>query len=136
MNLKDDVPFSSNDISFILSTMRSMSEYYRIFYDEVGEEEKLLCDLEHKLELEELKYHQIAQLGKDIRASRKKRRIAKDNVALLEPVVIWISENESAIKSLEHVLGKMRKIEETQRNRIYIPRLNFEHKEIRGTRGS
>lgn len=53
---------------------------------------------------------------------RRNRRAAKDRVEVLTPVMGWIAQHKETIKSLERLLGEMRKIENKHVGRFYIPR--------------
>lgn len=79
-------------------------------------------DILHKLELEDVSYHDTAKLGKALMKVRENRRKAKDSVELNAPLVEWIQSHSDALKSLQKVLGETRKIEEKQRRRMYVPR--------------
>lgn len=69
---------ASECIAEFLNFMRYASQHYSMSFDDVGEADKELCDLEHSLELGEHTYHEYAQLAKQIREVRQKRRRAKD----------------------------------------------------------
>lgn len=79
-------------------------------------------DILHKLELEDVPYHDTAKLGKALTKVRENRRKAKDSVELNAPLVEWIQSHSDALKSLQKVLGEIRKIEDKQRRRMYVPR--------------
>ena len=72
-------------------------------------------DILHKLELEDVSYHDTAKLGKALTKVRENRRKAKDSVELNAPLVEWIQSHSDALKSLQKVLGE-------QRRRMYVPR--------------
>ena len=79
-------------------------------------------DILHQLELEENSYHEIARLGKLLKDVRARRRIAKDDKERLSLIAEWEEYNKAEIKSIERLLGGVRKMEQKQKNRIYAPR--------------
>lgn len=68
-------------------------------------------------------YHDFARLSKELRGVRQKRRAAKDTMSETAPVLDWIDANRSTIKSLERLLGDVRKSEKNTENRIYTPKV-------------
>ena len=82
-------------------------------------------DLLHALELTELDHEGVATLAKKLKAVRQKRRDAKDTIFQLTPLVKWINDNRSIIKSLERVLGEVRKSEKKANNRFYTPKTSI-----------
>ena len=81
-------------------------------------------DILHSLELEKHSYHEMAALSRKLAEVRQTRRQNKDIVAQLTPVVEWTRENDSAIRSLQRLLGDVRKTERNTQNRFYTPRTN------------
>lgn len=79
-------------------------------------------DILHSLELQEHDYHEFARLSKDLKAVRQKRRAAKDAMNEMTPVLAWIDDNRAVIKSMERLLGEVRKAEKLTESRIYTPR--------------
>lgn len=73
------------------------------------------------MELQKQSYHQLAGLARELAQVRQKRRVAKDTVSRTEPVVAWLEANRPVVKSLERLLGDLRKAEKRLENRVYIP---------------
>lgn len=82
-------------------------------------------DILHKLELGNNSYHETAGLAKLLRTVRQERREAKDNALMTAPVVDWVEENERVIKSLERLLGAVRKAEKSTEGRYYNPKTDI-----------
>lgn len=76
-------------------------------------------DILHRLELYDDSYNDTAKLAKLLRSVRRKRRIAKDNSEIAGLVDDWAKENTAAIKSLERLLGAVRKAEKYRSERYY-----------------
>ena len=70
--------------------------------EDVSMYEMQLQDIEHKLELQ--------------------RRVAKDSVERLSPIVDWIAKHKSVVDNLSQLLGAVRKVENWQQTRFYTPR--------------
>lgn len=81
-------------------------------------------DILHSLELEKHSYHEMAALSRKLAEARQTRRQNKDIVAQLTPVVEWTKENDGTVRSLQRLLGDVRKTEKSTQNRIYTPRTN------------
>lgn len=76
-------------------------------------------DILHRLELCDDSYYDTARLAKELRTVRRNRRVAKDKYDTSALVDNWAQENAGVIKSLERLLGAIRKVEDSQANRIY-----------------
>lgn len=81
-------------------------------------------DILHSLELEKHSYHEMAALSRKLAEVRQARRQHKDNAAQLTPVVEWTRGNDAAVRSLQRLLGDLRKVERSTQNRFYTPRTN------------
>lgn len=78
-------------------------------------------DILHRLELYADDYHETARLAKLLRQVRQRRRKAKEAYECLNPVANWAKENASVVKRLEQLLGTVRKSEERQAKRLWMP---------------
>ena len=82
-------------------------------------------DILHRLETEDDCNDETARLGILLREVRRKRRGAKDKREVLTPIVDWAKDNEGLISRLNRTLGEVRKIEERQAIRAYVPRTDI-----------
>lgn len=82
-------------------------------------------DILHSLELEKHSYHEMAALSRKLAEIRQTRRQHKDTAAQLTPVVEWTRENDGAVRSLQRLLGDVRKTERNTQNRFYTPRTDI-----------
>ena len=82
-------------------------------------------DILHKLELEEITYHEYARLSKALKKARIERSKAKDTIEQLNPLVSWVDQNLKTIKELERALGEMRKAEKNMCYRHYNPKTDI-----------
>lgn len=126
-----------------------MSEFYNLPYDQAqsviiedflkflrnAKEDKNLAEstiLKNDEETQDLLHYSefIEKCGRKVHADlnikigtvRKERRIAKSVREEMEPIVKWIDSNPSVIKSLEMLLGEMRKLEDRRTVKRYYPR--------------
>lgn len=115
-------PMSSGQIENFLAFLRDCEQQYRIAQAEEQDANSATQDILHSLELEEHDYRDFARLSKELRGVRQTRRRAKDAMSVLEPVLSWAEGNRTVVKSLERLLGDVRKAEKSTENRIYTPR--------------
>lgn len=113
---------ASGKIDAFLAFLRECAQRYHIAEADEQETNGETQDILHSLELEEHDYHEYARLSKQLKAIRQRRRTAKDAMAVLLPVLEWAEENRAVIKSLERLLGAVRKEEKNTEGRIYTPR--------------
>lgn len=57
--------------------------------------------------------------------SRRKRRKAKNYIAVSDPLADWASRNKPVIGELQRILGDMRKIESKNMTRLYANRTDI-----------
>lgn len=115
---------TSDTLADILRTLREANSAYNMAVAGQKEAEDLETDLNHDLELEELSYHARAHVAKQLQTVLRDRRTNKDATELLEPLHTWYQQNQEVVKSLERVLGTMRRVEEKHTNRQYTRRYN------------
>lgn len=114
--------YGSDKIASWLEYLDNVNVAYKQAMEDINTYEQQQQDIEHKLELCELGYHEMAKLGKLLKEVRQKRRLAKDTVALLGPMVAWINGQKPAINKLKDALGDVRKVEHKMNTRFYTPR--------------
>ena len=79
----------------------------------------------HKLELDNLNYSGRAKVATGLSKTHQSRRLHKNQVESLEPVVNFLESNKgkNMIDLLKEVLGKVRKSEERIEKRMYSVRV-------------
>jgi len=126
MENSERMEFTTGEISAglenFLSFLRKIEEKNRIATDNKCVADAETIDILHKFELGSLSYHDCAKLGRKTIQVRENRRISKDIVCQTKDVVSWINSNQQVIKSLERLLGSVRKAEKSTENRYYTPR--------------
>ena len=112
-------------IENFLQFLRDAKEVYNISKLKENDADNETQDILHKLELGNNSYHETAGLAKLLRTVRQERRKAKDNALMTAPIVDWVEENERVIKSLERLLGAVRKAEKSTEGRYYNPKTDI-----------
>lgn len=108
----------SEVVSEFLDAMRKFSVALAYSADRQKKLEAEINDIEHRLELEDLSYHERAKLAATLTDRLRERRYEKDRCENLAPIVkAWKEANQ--LLGLENALGEARKIERRLENRIY-----------------
>ena len=120
----------SEYISGFLDFMRESMMEYEIARTRQVDADNETQYLLHRLELHDDSYHDMARISKELKRVRQERRNAKDTISELEPVRKWSEENARTLKSLEQMLGAVRKAEKATQNRLYTDRTDVVKKAI------
>lgn len=112
----------SEDIGMFLSFLRDSELEIEAAKQNLAEAEMETQDILHAVEFGDYNGRKTASITKALQEVRLKRRSAKDILETYEPILRWSSEQKEVIKSLERLLGEVRKSERRHQNRIYIPR--------------
>lgn len=110
----------------MLDKLEELRSIYNMSIDELNEQNDNLCDTDHMLELDELTYHEQARLVRKRKEILEQRRIAKDNIALIEPLIRYFDIHKSFFNELRAVQGKINKKEEEFTKRTYHKRGNLD----------
>ena len=116
---------ASKDLERFLDSLKSAESQLDQATAGQQEAEAETQDILHSLELEKHSYHEMAALSRKLAEVRQTRRQNKDIVAQLTPVVEWTRENDAAVRSLQRLLGDLRKVERSTQNRFYTPRTDI-----------
>lgn len=120
----------SEQISIFLKFLRETKEEYDIASSTQSDCDNATQDILHRLELRDDKHNDIAKLGKALRNTRRKRRDSKDTVAITAPIAAWYRDNQKEIKSLERLLGEVRKEESKTEGRVYTDKTDIVQKTL------
>lgn len=115
----------SDSIADFLKFLRDVQTEYHIAVQTQYEADEETQDLLHRLELKNDSYHDMAKMAKAMKGIRCKRRAAKDVKIEAEPIIQWLADNDKFIKSLERLLGEVRKAEKSIMNRHYIDKTDI-----------
>lgn len=113
---------TSQRINEFLTFLRECEQGFHMAEADQQDANNETQDILHSLELEKHSYHERARLATVLAGVRQRRRQAKDRMAVLAPVLDWVDGNRPVVKSLERLLGDVRKMEKNAENRIYTPR--------------
>lgn len=120
--MKKDKKNYSTIISDFLTIVRIAEQNYKVYEDLLANEDKLTQDILHTLELEDINYNEKAKLATKLKTNRKDRRYYKDVFMIIEELVKWKQEYKQSYEMLKQLLGRVRKIEQYQKERNYYPR--------------
>lgn len=120
----------SEILSDFIKLMNEADRVYDAAYHAVNTEDKLTSDLLHRMELEGTTCGIRSKIATELRINRQDRRYYKDILEEYEPLREFLADERhaKAVKNLEQVLGKLRKVERYHADRTYRPRINrMEH---------
>lgn len=109
----------SESISEFLKFMRTVHQEYNIATSQEADAEQATQDLLHRLELGEDGATEMVKIAVALRKIRRERRMAKDISICLKPLIDWLPANGTTLRSLERLLGEVRKAEKSTENREY-----------------
>ena len=114
---------NSKAIEAFLSFLRDAEQRFHMADADEQEANAETQDVLHSIEIEDHTYNEYAQLSKQLKGIRKKRREAKTTISECQPVIDWLDENRAVVKSLERLLGDVRKVEKYNEGpKLYTPR--------------
>lgn len=110
------------ELERILTQFRDAESALSMAHTELKQCDDRTQDILHDLELNDHTYHERGKLTTELVEIRRRRRVAKDTIELLNPLCTWLTNNSKQIHMLESVLGEMRKIDTKRDNRQYWPK--------------
>ena len=115
----------SSEISRFLDFLRSCEETNRTAAITEIDMDNKTQDILHHMELAENSQYDYICQGFTLKDIRQKRRRAKDQKDITQPICAWYHENKKTIQELEKLLGTVRKAEKRTENRYYNNRTNI-----------
>lgn len=112
----------SEKLSEFLNFICQVKPEYDYYLDVQADAEAKILDLLHEIELIPHNAFDMVKIYKQLRESRKQRRLAKDSIRELTPLVTWVEDNKKEIEALKRTLGDVRKVEKMEDGRIYLYR--------------
>lgn len=121
----------SEQLSDFLKFIRDCNTDKKLYTEYVETEDKKTQDILHKIELNTLKRDEKTKIVTKLQEVRRTRREFKDKIEVVEDICKYFEDptHISMIRDLEQILGKIRKIEERQGNKIYVPRVLTEEED-------
>lgn len=114
--------YASGYLEDFLNFLDFVEEQRSIQTQNLADRNNDLLDLEHYIEFEKADGKTRLKLYAKLQDTRKERRKAKDMLQTMEPICLWISENQNSVQKLRNLLGQVRKIERGQASRAYAIR--------------
>lgn len=116
---------TSQRISDFTKFLSQATSDYSFSKEEVFRMEQMTQDYLHKLELQDGNYHERARVAAALRRCRIERRVHKDRISVLEPVVqcLGTDRGKMMVSQLQQMLGDVRKEERATKDRHYVPRV-------------
>lgn len=87
-------------------------------------------DILHELELVEHGRREMANIAREMTEIRRRRRVAKNVIELVTPIVEWKNQQSGALIKLANAIGKMKQAKEHQNSRSYEVRTDESGKTI------
>lgn len=106
----------------LLKSIKTLNENS---FDEVGYHDKATGDLLHALELMS-DDDGLLDYTRELRATRRMRREAKDFRDITSPMVDFVNKNGAAIKDFNKAVQEMRNMQKITEKRDYYPRVKTE----------
>ena len=110
-----------NILRDFIKAMKSAQAEHKYYSTKTTELEKATQDILHQIELGIPKERN--KWATKLSEIRKERRFAKDRVAVTEPLKNYAEQNQPIIKSIERLLGEVRKEQDKLKGRKYLPRI-------------
>lgn len=128
-------PKVSANLEEFLRYLRETEEQVRMAEANRVEADAATQDILHALELGQHNAADRARLAQTLREVRRQRRTAKDTLEQAGLVAAWATENHATVKSLERLLGEVRKLERYMENRVYTPKTHILDEKEKGSEG-
>lgn len=109
----------SNHIEDAIKFINEVKLKYRECGDYIDWARDATQDLLHTMELCVATVQERNKVYTQMQEIRRKRRVAKNEQAVLSPIMNWIQEHEKDIKSLEQLLGAVRRAEDNTNGAKY-----------------
>ena len=108
----------------ILRYIDHISETYFANYNQIGELDRQLCDLNHIIEFTPMDIQKGYKYAKQLQDIRRERRALKDENEMLKPMYDFLSTGQSTAfrNGLANAIGKAKQRERTLPLRVYTPR--------------
>ena len=113
---------TSQGVESFLTFLREAEQQHSMAQAEADETEQQTQDILHAVEFGSYNARRTARLTQKLREVRQRRRKAKNALEFTEYIATWAAENRTVIKSLERLLGDLRRLERRNQCRMYTPR--------------
>lgn len=126
------------DLSTLIGSMNDLKDLISLYdycEEQLEIEQQITQDLLHAIEFSN-NYKERYKYSTQLHYNRQRRRVYKDTITVLKPIVDFISREDSkkCLNKVSNLLGECRKIQQRSNDRVYTPRILTELGEIENGR--
>ena len=126
------------DLSTLIGSMNDLKDLISLYdycEEQLEIEQQITQDLLHAIEFSN-NYKERYKYSTQLHYNRQRRRVYKDTITVLKPIVDFISKEDSkkCLNKVSNLLGECRKIQQRSNDRVYTPRILTELGEIENGR--
>lgn len=107
----------SYELERFIKVLKQSQLDYQYHFENVGKKDKETQDLLHQIELG--KSSDRDKAATKLARVRKERRVSKDIVENIEPIIKYLDENKRLLSTYSQLLGQIRKAEKSHQGRVY-----------------
>lgn len=111
--------FGINDISRIGEIIQEAARQNTIAINELDYCNKRQEDILHEIELGSSNHHTLGKLARELRDIRIRRRIAKNTISIVKPILQWCENYGNPKNRLFNAIGETRRIDKELRETTY-----------------
>lgn len=116
--MKKQPTTTSETLAEFANTVRGWINEFTYCSERQKKLEDEINDMEHTLELQNLSYHERAKLATELTEKLRERRIEKDRIEVLTPVLREFEDGQM-FKRLEKAISETRRVERKFESRTY-----------------
>lgn len=126
------------DLSTLIGSMNDLKDLISLYdycEEQLEIEQQITQDLLHAIEFSN-NYKERCKYSTQLHYNRQRRRVYKDTITVLKPIVDFISKEDSkkCLNKVCNLLGECRKVQQRSNDRVYTPRILTELGEIENGR--
>lgn len=111
--------YGVEDIAMLNDILREASVQYSLAQSVLTETNKRQEDILHEIEFGNHRNRELVKLAKDLKDVRSERRLAKNTIQLIGPILKWEEDNRAAYNKISNVIATTRKIDKEQKEAVY-----------------
>ena len=104
--------FGLSDLAGMIDILQEATKQHTKAVNELSFCNRRQEDILHMIELSDITKRELNKLAKELQDVRRRRRIAKNTIAILTPILDWKDKNSAAYLKLTAAIGKFRKMDE------------------------
>lgn len=111
--------FGLNDVSKISEILQEALRQNTIAIGEVKYCEDRQNDILHEIEFGDHSKRDLSKLAIELRNIRRRRRIAKNTISIVQPMLNWMKNNDISKNRLFSAIGETRRIDKLLNESVY-----------------